>query len=316
MKTPWRIHECALARWRISLDAFGCSSRHVNTVYLSCHPGRSEGSRGHKAMNNKVDVHEILRRKAPLDDKIENFHIESHAHLQRKSIRMKISSFLWRMCWNPSATSVTVVWQMTIARCRWSATIVRWFHVWYAFVAVLQWLLQMFWCKWRNRPFHRRVNRVKGPWSMLYVYAYARARNNIKVSSENRLQMSWNPPETNPSTNQRVSKKFAESCKKEDANIWQICCKAVILHPLSREKRGSNEILKHGWGNELPLWERNFSKKTSKSFGGSKICLTFASAFRKKAVKEEFFERFRYKQASSTGFVKWQITETVNTWLK
>ncbi len=37
-----------------------------------------------------------------------------------------------------------------------------------------------------------------------------------------------------------------------------------------------------------------------KSFGGSKICLTFASAFRKKAVKEEFFERFRYKQASST----------------
>ena len=27
---------------------------------------------------------------------------------------------------------------------------------------------------------------------------------------------------------------------------------------------------------------------------------TFASAFQKKAIKEEFFERFRYKQASST----------------
>ena len=55
-------------------------------------------------------------------------------------------------------------------------------------------------------------------------------------------------------------------------------------------------------------------KKTWKSFGGSKKSLTFASAFRKKAVKEEFFERFRYKQASSTSFV-WKMTktETVNT---
>ena len=44
-----------------------------------------------------------------------------------------------------------------------------------------------------------------------------------------------------------------------------------------------------------------FEKKLQKSFGSSKISLTFASAFRKKAVKEkEFFERFRYKQASST----------------
>ena len=32
-----------------------------------------------------------------------------------------------------------------------------------------------------------------------------------------------------------------------------------------------------------------------------KKVLTFASAFRKKAVKEEFFERFRYEQASSTS---------------
>ena len=48
-------------------------------------------------MNNKVDVHEILRRKAPLDDKIENFHIESHTHLQRKSVHLKISAFLLQM---------------------------------------------------------------------------------------------------------------------------------------------------------------------------------------------------------------------------
>ena len=64
---------------------------------MSCHPERSEGSRGHKAMNNKVDVREILRRKAPLDDKIENFQIESHTHLQRNSIHMKISAFLLQM---------------------------------------------------------------------------------------------------------------------------------------------------------------------------------------------------------------------------
>ena len=34
-KTPWRIHECALARWRISLDAFACSSRRVKWCSFS-----------------------------------------------------------------------------------------------------------------------------------------------------------------------------------------------------------------------------------------------------------------------------------------
>ena len=48
------------------------------------------------------------------------------------------------------------------------------------------------------------------------------------------------------STNQRVSKKFAESLKKGGINIWQICCKAVILHPLSRGKRDEVEMLKTG----------------------------------------------------------------------
>ena len=201
MKTPWRIRECALARWRVSLDASSCSSRHVNTVSLSCHP-------------------------------------KSHTHLQRKSVHLKISAFLCRMCWKPSATSVTVVWQMTIARCRWSATKVHWFLVWYAFVAVLQWLLQMFCCKWRNRPFHRRMNRVKGSWSMWYVYAYTRARNNIKVWHKPPLKRGGKTLLKHTSTNQRVSEKLAKSCKKVAWNIWQICCKAVILHPLSREKRG------------------------------------------------------------------------------
>ena len=55
------------------------------------------------------------------------------------------------------------------------------------------------------------------------------------------------------------------------------------------------------WGFEPCHFKKNFFlKKTSKSFGSSKISLTFASAFEKKVFKEEFFERFRYEQASST----------------
>ena len=48
------------------------------------------------------------------------------------------------------------------------------------------------------------------------------------------------------STNQRVSKKVKESHKKVGVKIWWICCKAVILHPLSRGKRDEVEMLKTG----------------------------------------------------------------------
>ena len=47
-------------------------------------------------------------------------------------------------------------------------------------------------------------------------------------------------------TNQRLSEKIAETLKKVVANIWQICCKAVILHPLSRGKRDRVEMLNKG----------------------------------------------------------------------
>ena len=53
-------------------------------------------------------------------------------------------------------------------------------------------------------------------------------------------------------------------------------------------------------GYELPLQKKLFEKKLRKSFGGSKKVLTFASAFENDSDKEEFFERFRYEQASST----------------
>ena len=46
------------------------------------------------------------------------------------------------------------------------------------------------------------------------------------------------------------------------------------------------EILKQSWGYELPLQKKLFEKKLRKSFGSSKIVLTFASAFEKKAIKK------------------------------
>ena len=48
-------------------------------------------------------------------------------------------------------------------------------------------------------------------------------------------------------------------------------------------------------------FKKNFLKKNfEKVLAVQKKVLTFASAFSKKAIKEEFFERFRYEQASST----------------
>ena len=58
------------------------------------------------------------------------------------------------------------------------------------------------------------------------------------------------------------------------------------MHPLSREKRGNHEILKQRTGFEPYRFEKKLLKKTSKSFGSSKITLTFASAFEKEAIKK------------------------------
>ena len=58
------------------------------------------------------------------------------------------------------------------------------------------------------------------------------------------------------------------------------------MHPLSRGKRDEVEMLEKGMRFEPPPIEKKFSKKTWKSVGGSKKCLTFASAFRKKALKK------------------------------
>ena len=60
------------------------------------------------------------------------------------------------------------------------------------------------------------------------------------------------------------------------------------------------EILKAKLGLQNHSKKTFLKKNLLKSLVVIKIVLTIASAFSKKAVKEEFFERFRYEQASST----------------
>ena len=48
-------------------------------------------------------------------------------------------------------------------------------------------------------------------------------------------------------------------------NIWWICCKAVILHPLSRGKRDEVEILKQREGKtDFRFEKQNFQKNLKK----------------------------------------------------
>ena len=54
--------------------------------------------------------------------------------------------------------------------------------------------------------------------------------------------------------------------EKSAGSIWQICCKAVLLHPLSREKRGTVEMLERDGALSLPLQEKLFLKKSSEKF--------------------------------------------------
>ena len=113
------------------------------------------------------------------------------------------------------------------------------------------------------------------------------------------------------SANQRFSGKVAEKCKKVGLNIWLICCKAVILHPLSRGKRDEVEMLKTGdevWTSTA--WKEIFKKNLEK-FWWFKNLPYLCIRFPKESLEEEFFERFRYKQASSTSFV-WNMTKNRN----
>ena len=60
------------------------------------------------------------------------------------------------------------------------------------------------------------------------------------------------------------------------------------------------EILKVKSGSSNLLKKKLFEKNLRKSLVVRNKVLTFASAFENDSDKEEFFERFRYEQASST----------------
>ena len=65
--------------------------------------------------------------------------------------------------------------------------------------------------------------------------------------------------------NQPLSRYPRKKHEKRVANAWSICCKAVSLHPLSREKRGTVEMLNRDEVLNLAtskkkLFEKNFEK--------------------------------------------------------
>ena len=57
----------------------------------------------------------------------------------------------------------------------------------------------------------------------------------------------------NSFANQRLIFFLANSFKKVGLNVWLICFKALILHPLSREKGNAVEMLEQRKGSEPKL---------------------------------------------------------------
>ena len=66
--------------------------------------------------------------------------------------------------------------------------------------------------------------------------------------------------------NQPLSRYPRKKHEKRVANAWSICCKAVILHPLSREKRGTVEMLNRDEVLNLTASKKTFFKKNFKKF--------------------------------------------------
>ena len=82
--------------------------------------------------------------------------------------------------------------------------------------------------------------------------------------------------------NQRLRDKAAKNREKTRRSIWLICLKALILHPLSREKRITIEILNKRQSDKLPPFKKTFEKNLEKVLVVEKKVLTFASAFERK----------------------------------
>ena len=93
-----------------------------------------------------------------------------------------------------------------------------------------------------------------------------------------------------------MTKKYEKSV----SSVWCVCGKALPLQPQSREIRGKLEMVKTKMRFETHFKKNFFEKKLRKKFGGFKNSPYLCIRFRNEGIKEEFFERFRYEQASST----------------
>ena len=91
----------------------------------------------------------------------------------------------------------------------------------------------------------------------------------------------------------------AKKYEKSVSGVWWVCVKALPLQPQSREIRGKLEIVKIKMRLETHF-EKKLFKKFKKKFGGFKNSPYLCIRFLNESYKEEFFERFRYEQASST----------------
>ena len=101
--------------------------------------------------------------------------------------------------------------------------------------------------------------------------------------------------------NQQLTRIAAKKYEKSVSGVWWVCVKALPLQPQSREIRDKLEIVKIKMRLETHF---DFLKKNSKKFGGFKNSPYLCIRFLDESYKEEFFERFRYEQASSTRLTK------------
>ena len=100
--------------------------------------------------------------------------------------------------------------------------------------------------------------------------------------------------------NQQLTRIAAKKYEKSVSGVWWVCVKALPLQPQSREIRGKLEMVKIKMRLETHFEKKLFLKKTQKKFGGFKNSPYLCIRFLNESHKEEFFERFRYEQASST----------------
>ena len=91
-------------------------------------------------------------------------------------------------------------------------------------------------------------------WYLLYI----RARININVRLVPLHRRASKISFSACFENQLLTVELQKSMRKSASRIWSICCKAVLLHPLSREKRGTVDMLERNEVLNLPLQETFF----------------------------------------------------------